>query len=178
MSEADKQPLSYERPPASPIPRWQFRLLFLLVLINLAVTLQLAYAPGITTAFKQWWEEQKATRQMQALQRQAWNRTEPAGKIAWDENPETAAKLLAGPGYKTVQVPRSVAINFPALSNWPRSAGAEPPAVAGQLIRNFPISQNRVIPSREDFGFVFLHGLKSPAGEERLVYVIVEGQTG
>ena len=42
----DKTPLAYERPAAS-IPRWQFRLLFLLVLFNLVITIQSAYAPGV-----------------------------------------------------------------------------------------------------------------------------------
>src|SRR5215203_5578124 len=106
MPDAQQPPLAYERPASAPIPRWQFRLLFLLVLVNLGITIQIAYAPGVGAAIKQWWAEQKAGRQMQALKRQASNWTEPAGKVVWDEDPETAAKLLAGPGYSAVQVPR------------------------------------------------------------------------
>jgi hypothetical protein len=176
MAEGDTRSLSYERPPPSPVPRWQFRLLFLLVLLNLAITIQLAYAPGIATTFKQWWAERQATREIQAMQRQAWAWTEPAGKVAWDENPETAEKLLAGPGYKAVQASHNLVVNYPMFANWPRSAAANPPAVAGQLLRSFPVSRNRAIP--DDFGFVFFARAEKSTAQERLVYVIVEGQTG
>jgi hypothetical protein len=135
----------------------------------------MAYAPGVAAAIRQWWAEQKATRQMQALQRQAQTWAEPAGKVAWDEDPEAAAKLLAGPGYWAVQVPTSVRVNYPELGGWPRSAGARPPAFAAPLFRNFPVVQNSVIARTGQYGLVYLHGMKTPSGEERLVYVVVEG---
>ncbi|TMB85889.1 MAG: hypothetical protein E6J45_14755, partial [Chloroflexi bacterium] len=152
MGDEKQPPLSYERPPASPVPRWQFRLMLLLVLANLAITVQMAYAPGVTAAVGKWWEEYKATRQQQALQRQAWGFTEPAGTVVWEEDAEAAARLRAKGNYRMTQVPRDVQFgNYPFLNNWPRGAAAAPPAFAGQLQRNFPVfDSGGHIPQQED----------------------------
>ena len=59
----------------------------------------------------------------------AW--AEPPGKVVWDENPDTAAALLAGPGYKRIEV---LGLDeHPLLANWQRGAAAKPPPVAGQV---------------------------------------------
>ena len=68
---ADPKPLTYERPASSPIPRWQFRLLVLLVLLNLGITIQTAYAPGVGAAARQWWADHQERRRVDALWRQA-----------------------------------------------------------------------------------------------------------
>jgi hypothetical protein len=171
--------LAYERPTASPIPRWQFRLLFLLVLINLAVTIQTAYVPGVSAGLKQWWADYSEARRMRALFRQASAWSAPPGTVVWEDDPEAAAKLRAGGNYNATQMPAGVRHgNYPFLAGWPLAAAAKPPAVASQLQRNFPIydDQNSIPQSADDWAVLLLHGLKSPGGLERLVYVVVEAK--
>jgi hypothetical protein len=176
MSDQDqpKRPLSYELPPASPVSRRQFRLLTALVVINLLITLQFAYFPNLTAAVKNRWaqyqqkrEREAAVRQALALEQEAMRFSDPAGKVVWDEDPETAAKLLAGQGYRNIEVEGLDGI--PQLSNWPRGAWATPPPVVTKLwspADRFPVG----------YAPVFMHGLKSASGLERLVYVFVEGR--
>jgi hypothetical protein len=71
MPEPQQPSLAYERPASSPVPRWQFRLMFLLLLVNLAVTLQIAYAPGVTASAQRWWADYQQRRRSEALWRQA-----------------------------------------------------------------------------------------------------------
>jgi hypothetical protein len=58
MAEEAKS-LAYDRTPPPAIPRWQFRLLFALVMLNLAITIQSSYAPGTAAAAKRWWAEHR-----------------------------------------------------------------------------------------------------------------------
>ena len=179
MAEDRQPPLGYERPAGAPLPRWQFRLLFLLVLINLGITIQMAYAPGVSASIRQWWADYQAKRQRRALHNQARNWIQPAGTVVWEEDPDAAAKLRASGAYKSTPVPPQVWYKqFPFLAGWPAGAAAAPPAFASQLQRNFPIyGDDGMIPQQDDgWALVLLHGLKSGSGTERLVYVIVEGR--
>ena len=110
-NDNQKAPLSYELPPSSPVSRRQFRLLLALVLVNLLITLQFAYFPGLTASIKNRWaqyqqkrEREAAVKQALAVEQQAMNFADPPDKVVWDENPETAAKLLAAGGYKSIPV--------------------------------------------------------------------------
>ena len=180
MADGGKSSLSYEQPASSPVPRWQFRLLFLLVLINLAITIQTAYAPGVGAGVKRWWADYQAARRTRALYRQAAAWALPAGTVVWEEDFEAAAKLLAGANYVPAQLPASISYgNYRFLAGWPRGAAAKPPAVASQLQRSFPIYDDQGnIPQRvDDWALLLLHDLQSPAGTRRLVYVVLEGKT-
>jgi hypothetical protein len=75
-------------------------------------------------------------------------------------------------------VPQSVRYgNIPSLAGWPAGAAAREPAVVGPLsFRNFPVSEQRNIPPAEVYGVAMVHGFKVPSGQERLVYVLVEGK--
>lgn len=168
MSDEPKQPLPYERPAAPSVPRWQFRLLFMLVLVNLAVTLQTAYVPTVTRDVRQWWAERQERRRAQALYRQARDFAQPATNVAWEEDPDAAAKLLDGGTHQSVMVPTGFTRRLPFLSGWPPGAGATPPPA-------FPFLRGHLVPP-EQSGFVFLRGRRSAGGLERLVYVLVEGQ--
>jgi len=173
----DKTPLTYE-PPAPSIPRWQFRLLFLLVLLNLVITLQSTYAPGVAAAAKQWWAERKETRRIAALEQVAATWTEPPSKVVWDDDPAAAAPLLSGPGYAPVGVPAFIESNYPFLVGWPAGAAARPPPVGAQLFKpHFPLSKDGLVQSDEHFAVVFMHLLRSTSGQERLVYVYLKGST-
>jgi hypothetical protein len=180
MPEPPKPPLTYERPASSCVPRWQFRLLFLVVLLNLGITIQMAYAPGVGAAVKQWVSDRREKRRVQALQKQAKSWTQPAGTVVWEDDPDAAAKLRATGAYNPTPVPAQVRYgNYPFLAGWPPGATAPAPALAAQLQRNFPIYDDEGrIPQRDDGWAVLLfHGLKSQGGKERLVYVIVEGRS-
>lgn len=173
----DKTPLTYE-PPTGPIPRWQFRLLFFFVLLNLAITIQSVYAPGVAAAAKQKWAVYQESRRVAALQRQASDRTEPPGKVIWDDNPTTAAELLAGSGYVPVGVPDDIENNYPFLVGWLPGAAARTPSFAKQLFQpHFPLSKHGLVQNDEHYAVVLMHRLRSPAGLERLVYVYLHGKT-
>lgn len=172
----DKKPLTYE-PPAGSIPRWQFRLLFFFVLLNLAITIQSVYAPGVAAAVKQKWTVYQESRRVAALQRQASDRTEPPEKVIWDDNPTTSAELLAGSGYVPVGVPVIIENNYPFLVGWLPGAAARTPSFAKQLFQPyFPFSKHGLV-NNDNYAVVLMHKLKSPAGLERLVYVYLHGKT-
>jgi hypothetical protein len=179
MTEGDKQSLSYESPAGSPVPRWQFRLLFLLVLVNFAITIQMAYAPGVTSAVGKWWTDHRAQRRMRALYQQASTWSAPAGTVVWEEDAEAAAKLRATGGYIVTQMPYQVFFgHYPSLKSWPRGAAINAPGFAAQLQEGFPIYDNngRIPQADEDWALLLLHELRSPGGKERLVYVVVESK--
>jgi hypothetical protein len=178
VSEAPKTtPLAYDRP-QEPIPRWQFRLLFLLVLLNLAITIQSTYAPGVAASVRAAWANYRESRRVQALQQQVWNWTEPPTKVVWDDDPATAAPLLRGSGYVATGVPASLPNNYPFLAGWPPGAAAKPPPVFKQLFPpHFPHSKSGLVLSDGEYAVAFMHRLKGPLGVQRLVYVYVTGET-
>lgn len=166
MSDGGKSPIPYERPGSGGISRWQFRLLLALGVANLALTLQIAYAPGAGAAIKKWWNDHQTARRVAAQLRQVAAHTEASGKVVWDDNPETAPALLQGPGYR--RVPIYTGAN--PLVNLPTGALASPPAF-GNMVHSMLHSRRSRTP--EDVGVLFLHGLKTASGEERLVLVHV-----
>jgi hypothetical protein len=175
MSGERDRSLSYERS-AGGISRWQFRLLLLLLVANLAITVQTAYAPQLASQVRQWWADRQAARKVAALQSQAWSWTESQGKVVWDDDPQTAAALLGGAGYHRACVPQSVVNgNYPFLTGWPPGAAANPPPAGSQLFGFFPLDVGRRINSPDTQAVAFLHGLRSPSGAERLVYVFLTG---
>src|SRR5947209_8110351 len=95
MKDRDEdRTLAYERPAGSFATRRQFRILLILLLLNFAITLQTAYAPGLRGDIRSWWDGYQNRRQLRALHQQATGFSEPASKVIWDENPDTAAVLL------------------------------------------------------------------------------------
>jgi hypothetical protein len=172
-------PLAYQLRPDRPVTRRQHRILLALVVLNLLISIQYAYAPGVSTFIKEQWAEHKrraaqaaAVKQAAALERQAMQWTEPQTKVVWDEDPETAAKLLAGTGYKKVAVGGLDAYAF--LARWPRAAAVKSPPFVYQLFKPFPVGL-RSVPRPDEHALILLHGLRSPSGQERLLYVFVEG---
>lgn len=174
-------PLAYELRPERPVTRRQFRFLLVLVVLNLLISIQYAYAPGVSAMIKEQWAEHKrraaqaaAVKQALAAEQQAMQWADPPTKVVWDEDPETAATLLAGTAYKRVAGP-GLENNYPFLAHWPRAAAAKSPPLVDQLFKSFPAgpSQNFVPP--DEHALILMHGLRSPLGQERLVYVYVRG---
>ena len=177
MPDDSKPSLAYDRPASVGVTRWQFRLLLLLVVANLAITIQTAYAPQVANQVRQRWAAYQWSRHWKATHRQGLAYSEPATKIVWDDHPDTAAKLLAGPGYRGLHVEGLQ--NYTQLARWPKGAVAVvPPAVDAFHRLHFGLGfpdlsgENRVEP---DAAAVFLRPMKTPGGEDRLVFVYVAG---
>ena len=183
-----KGPLPYENASAQGVSRRQFRWLFALVVLNLLLTLQGNFAPGVSTFFKQRWAQYQAERaqaaavaQAKALEQQALTWREPPDKVVWDEDLDTAAKRLAGQGYYPTKVE---GLDYrQLLANWPRGAAAASPAFVDPVWaglstyrHRFPWLSGEETIDRDQHALVFVHGLKTPSGETRLVFVHVEGQ--
>jgi hypothetical protein len=176
--------LTYERPASQYATRRQFRALLVLGLLNLLIVLQFAYFPNVTAAVKQRWaqyqqkrERTAAVKQALALERQAMSFSQPAGGVVWDENPDTAAALLEGEGYKRVRVEDLQ--YMPLLARWPRGAAAATPDLAKTYVFKLPHFPDLDLGEpvhHDELAVLFLHGLKSPSGQERLVYVQVQGK--
>jgi hypothetical protein len=179
--DKQKPPLSYELPPSSPVSRRQFRLLMALVLVNLLITLQFAYFPNLTASIKNRWtqyqqkrEREAAVKQALAVEQQAMSFADPPDKVVWDENPETAAKLLAAGGYKSIPVENLN--SMPSLANWPRGAAAVAPPVARAVLDARYLPGLRADGTVDESAMVLMRGLQSPSGQRRLVYVFVQGK--
>jgi len=81
--------------------------------------------------------------------------------VVWDEDPATAAKLLAGSGYVAAPVKNQSEV----LAAWPRTAVGVPPGVYKQVL---PIS---AYLHDGDYAVVFFHRLTTPSGRVRLARV-------
>jgi hypothetical protein len=180
MSQKDdpQRALPYERSGSASgfISRGQFRWLLILLTIHLLIVIQNTYAPGLRIAVQQWRadRQQKAAREQVvkaalALEQQAMNFSEPASKVVWEEDPDEAAKLIAGAGYQWMRDDSGRSSALAALT-LPKGATSLPPPVYGQAVR------------LQDWGYTpgassvaFLHGLRSPGGNERMVLVIIGG---
>jgi hypothetical protein len=177
MANDRQNSLAYERPAAG-VPRWQFRLLFLLVLVNLVITIQTAYAPQVASQVKQRWAAWRAAQQTKATNQRAFAFVEPPTKVVWDDNPGTAAKLLASPGYRAMRV--DALQNYPPLARWPRSAAAAVPPAVDTFHRlhfrnSFPNLAGQHVVEPDSVAAVMLHRMKTPGGEDRVVFVYVTG---
>ena len=178
-----KKELEYEQPSPHFASRRQFRWLMLLVLINLAITVQTSYWPGLSKSISEQWGKYRESRRAQALQEQVTNWTQPANKVVWDEDPERAAALLATPGYGPIRIDGIQ--RYPFLSNWPPGARATVPQVIDQFYRDrFNLTYHHPFPdlggeeaiNPDEVALVLMHGFKTPAGEDRLVYIYVRGK--
>lgn len=168
MSEEEtKRPLSYQVAP-SPVTRGQFRLLLLLMLIQVVISAQYAYAPGFVAWVKERWAEHRQAvahrvqvqRQLATVQ-QCMAFAQPATTVVWDEDPARAAKLLATGGYAPIEGTGQPSFVINALV---AGAMARPPALA-------PLDSTEVF--RGNTALVFLHGRRAAGGQERLVVVAV-----
>ena len=175
-ADPDDRTLTYERPAASFATRRQFRILLVLLLLNFAITLQTAYAPGLRNDLRSWWDGYQSKRQSRALHKQAMNFVESSSKVVWDENPQSATGLLAGQGYGPIRVERSHSF----LAHRPFGARAVIPTLADNWNHQnfrfpFPNHPGEVVVEPDECALILLHGFKTSGGADRLVYVYVKG---
>lgn len=181
--QSEKPALEYEHASARFATRRQFRWLLALLLLNLLITLQTAYWPGLVGSFKSHWSDYQQHRRQRAARQQVMALTQPPSHIVWDENPETAAALLAATGYKPIRVESLE--RYPFLSNWPRGAAANIPPAADSFYRDqfnptyhhaFPNLGGQRVVEPDESALILMHAFRTPAGEDRLVYVYVQGK--
>jgi hypothetical protein len=158
------------------VSRRQFRFLLILTLVNTLMLGGFVAGPGLSKLVGGWWRDyqhwragREAARQRQAARdkfmadyRQLLAYSEPADKVLHEEDQERAAKLVAQRGY----VPERPSGSFSYFTPKPWQF----PAVAPQ-----PIALQMLTGPRKSTGaLLFLHGRKTPAGPERLVWVVLD----
>jgi hypothetical protein len=181
MPDKSKAELQY-RVESTPVTRGEFRLLLLLMLIEVAISAQTAYAPGIVAWAKNAWAEHQAAvahraavRKNEAVAAQCLSFARPVTAVVWEEDPNRAAKFLEGSGYYAVR-PRAIMNDF--LEN------AIPPAAMAERPLRIPVDDMNFVSSqfqeftgswlsnnRSDTTVTFLHG-RTVGGIERLVLVL------
>jgi len=144
------------------ISRRQYRVLLTLTLLNTILLAGFVAGPVFLPFARQQWQQFQVAREQrrrQAQQRAAYAQelsTPLVNEVVLDENPQTAAKLLAdGSKYRTARSD----VTYIAARPWQSPA----------LLKSAPAAAHLA-----DAGMVFLHGLKDPSGAERLVGVFVD----
>ena len=175
MSHERDRSLSYERP-AGGISRWQFRLLLFLLIAN-------SPSPSRPPTRRSWRRRcaSGATSRRSgncALQAQASNWTEPPGKVVWDDTRRRRSHCSAGAA-TSASAPHS-----PSPRAITRSSPAGRPAPPRPRRR---WGRSSCPPSRSTWGVASTRGTRARSfsstgfaarpGTERLVYVLVSGQT-
>jgi hypothetical protein len=170
MEDESKPTLQYQIAP-SPVTRGQIRLLLLLMLIQVVMTAQATYAPGVVGWVKNAWaEHQQAVahraqvKKNLAAQQKCLAYVQPAKKVVWEEDPERAAKLLAGGGYQPI-VPSGQASDF-FSDAVPPGASADMPKT---LLASVPEGLN--LFGMVNNTLIFMHGRRAAGQPERLVAV-------
>lgn len=172
MLDKSRPELHYQTA-APPVTRGQFRILLFLMLILVVMTAQSNYAPGITAWVKNAWalHQQDVAHRAEvkrnlAIQQQCLSYSEPASKAVWEEDPERAAKLLAGAGYQAI-VP----------SGGPGSVLHEvvPPLAVALMPKFVPesIFSGLQFSPAANAALLFLHGRQASAQPQRLVAVCI-----
>ena len=167
-----RKPLEYDRSIKPAVTRGQFRLLLLLMLVQVVMTAQSTYAPNVMQWVRARWAEHQALvaraaqeKRVAAMEQQAGVFAQPADTVVWEEDPVLAAPLLAN-GHQPVRV--FDLTSSPAATLIPAGAHLPVPPALVDLLLN-------VGPGYDD-GLVFLHLRHSPHGTERLVTVWATGR--
>lgn len=171
MADESKPPLQYQVAP-SPVTRGQFRLLLLLMLIQVVITAQSTYAPGFIAWVRERWAEHQQAVAHRALVRQnlaaaqKWlSHTDAPETVVWDEDPDRAAKLLATPGYLPIE---------PYAQQADGVQNAMPHGALRDLrVALPPIGGNFLTRAGSNSALAFLHSRRASNGPERLVAVTV-----
>jgi hypothetical protein len=163
------KPLEYDRSPQ----HFAFRILIVLVFLQLVVTVQSNYAPGLVAMVKQRWEDHRAAvahaeqvRQAAAAEQQCLQFSQPATKVVWEEDPTNAARLLTGEGYREIRPEGNWASEF---------RNAIPPGAFATLPAPIQASLPQPGPVGGHDAPIFVHSRTSPGGAGRLVIVWFTG---
>lgn len=170
MHDRAKHELQYQTAP-SPVTRGQIRLLLLLMLIQVVMTAQSNYAPGILQWVKNAWaKHQQAVAHRAEVKKnradlgQCLAYSQPSDKVVWDEDPRRAAKLLAAGGYQPI-VPSGQSSDFFSDAVLPGASADLPellPASVPPALTLSGVVNNSLI---------FMHARRAAGEPERLVAV-------
>jgi len=148
-----------------------FRLMVGLMLVNTVLIASTVLGPQLFPFMRGQWQQWQARRAAAAQAksdlatlRQGLAHKMPEGRVVYEEDPEAAAKLLAG-GAGAYQA----AVNFPQHrpNNWMPPVMAAPPTYYTQFVR---VAFNQQIGGPE-YPLLFLHERVTPAGQKHLVTV-------
>jgi hypothetical protein len=186
---APPQRLEYDKP--SMVSRRQMNLFLLLLTVNTILFAAFVCLPAASPWLKQQWEDwqrRRAATKAAEAQRQevasCLTFAQPPTTVVYAEDTDDARKLLASAGRsRTLAVPGSNT----GVSGWAGAPGSsnsladlltvhgwQGPALRGRaepwhtVVRR---SSRFATPSSADDSVVFLHGMRTPGGRERLVWV-------
>ena len=155
------------------VTRGQFRIVWILLLMQVVMTAQSTYAPGMADWARQKWAahreavaRREETKQNAARLRAAMGHLDPPGKVVWEEDPAAASALLAGGGYQAIIPSGERGV---IAGHFPPGAAANPFTAQLAVVPNFWTGgMYRAV--------VFTHARSTPGGKERLVVAVVAGE--
>jgi hypothetical protein len=190
-SAAGPAQLSYGRPVKEYASRRKVRRLWMIALANVLVAAAILYQPRVQQYLEGRWQrhlwavqQEKArqadlkskrdkteARRLEVVRQEAWlDYSIPPGTVVYEESPEEAARLLAGP-------------EAAHYSNLKGQFDADRAVPAGYPFR-LPVAWDgpadwEAVPFKDIYSrgnhVIFLHGLSSPGGNRRLVWVGLAG---
>jgi hypothetical protein len=170
------KPIDYDRTRGG-VSRRQFRFLLFLTLINTILLTGYIVGPSASGLIKGGWNEFQARRalrkqqqQSEAFLNQLRTHSAPADQIMYEENPIIAAKLLASSSDFTTIPTSADSIMHLTPQPWQPPVYRKDPAIITQLQQ--PVSP--LFPRASST--VLLHAFHNPAGQERLVWIVVSGE--
>jgi hypothetical protein len=175
-TESPSKPLDYDRTRGG-VSKRQFRFLLALTLINTLMLGAYILGPSASGLISGAWNEfqarralQKQQQQRQSFLRQVSTFTAPADQIVYEEHPLLATKLLAAsPDFLSIPtVPDAIMHLTP--QPWQPPVRRKEPPLATQFRSIVPNGPN------ETDATLLLHALKSPAGQERIVWIAISGE--
>jgi hypothetical protein len=168
------RPLDYDRTKGG-VSRRQFRFLLFLTLINTILLTGYIVGPSASGLIKGGWNEFQARRALrkqeqkrEAFLNQLRTYTAPADQVVYEENPLLAAKLLNGSAAFTTIPTDPDSIMHLTPQPWQPPVHIKDAGVLPQLRQTV---QN---PLRGPT--LFLHARRTPAGEERIVWVLIHAE--
>ena len=170
--------LTYDLEPGrSPVSRRQFRVLLILTLVNTLMLGAFVAGPGLSKLVGGWWRDYKGWQagraaakqarqiraQFEADYRKLLSHADPPDKVVYEEDADRARNLADATGYA---VGRTTGRGFVYLipKPWQFPVKAQHPALMLSM-------QSGPNPAAAP---LFVGGLKSPSGEERLVVVTLD----
>jgi hypothetical protein len=169
--------LEYDRS-STHVTRRQFRIFVWLLFINTLIFAAYVFLPGGSQIIRSAWESFQAKRQTQklidqqsAFLQQAGAFTAPADEVIYEENPNEGLKLLnSSKGYASVDSPRTnIEDQGRPLPQRP-VLRTEPPIVSELRSKFF------VRDLSPKHGTLLLHTLIKPNGDQRLVWITIDGE--
>jgi hypothetical protein len=159
---------------SSPVTRRQFRFLVFLTLFNTILLATFIAGPTVSQFTRTTLQDYKTRRQIRqqiqqqdALLQQAGAYTAPPDQVVYEENPDDARKLATSPDYSALST-RQFLFSPSQPDLLQRPVWRRDPTIVASLRQT--IGSTGVSPT------LLLHTLKSPGGQQRLVWVVIHSE--